>query len=376
MARPRRRRWPAAVLLVCGAVAAALGITGGLWRLAGGPGLLPSSLPLIGMVWHGPLLVCGFFGLLIALERALAHGARWALAAPSLAALGSLGLLLAGAWAPWLYVAASAGLLAVSAALCRRQVALFMHLLLAASGCWGVGNLLWAGGAGVLAAVPWWITFLVLTIAAERIELSRLMPPPTRLAQGTLGLVLLLLTLALLAGLPHIAWWLAPHLFGTSLLTLALWLLRHDIARRMADQTGLPRYIACCLLSGHAWLALGGALMAVHGLTPGSPSFDAALHALFVGFALGMVFGHAPIVAPALLRVSLPWHPLLPVPALLLHASLLLRVIGDASGERAWVRAGAQGTAATLVAFVALALVLVLRGKFLTRFKEHTTGGV
>ena len=39
---------------------------------------------------------------------------------------------------------------------------------------------------------------------------------------------------------------------------LAAWLLRYDIARRNARQSGLTRYIALCLLSGYLWLALAG----------------------------------------------------------------------------------------------------------------------
>ena len=73
---------------------------------------------------------------------------------------------------------------------------------------------------------------------------------------------------------------------------------------------GLTRFIAVCLLSGYAWLAVGGAvIVAAGGLAPGSPSYDAALHALALGFVFAMVFGHAPIIFPAVLRVAVPYHP-------------------------------------------------------------------
>ena len=38
------------------------------------------------------------------------------------------------------------------------------------------------------------------------------------------------------------------------------------------------------------------------GLQPGQASYDAALHALGLGFVFSMVFGHAPLIAPALLQ--------------------------------------------------------------------------
>jgi len=111
-------------------------------------------------------------------------------------------------------------------------------------------------------------------------------------------------------------------------------------------QRGLPRYIAVCLLSGYAWLAFGGALLALE------TAYDAALHAIFVGFVFSMVFGHAPVILPAVLRVKLPYHPALYVPLALLHASLGLRVFVSPL-------AGAWGNAAAIALFIATAAALV-----------------
>lgn len=89
--------------------------------------------------------------------------------------------------------------------------------------CWLIGNLAWTG-ISLIAAVPWWLAFLVLTIAGERLELTRFLPTPLA-AQCVFGAT-----------------------FSAALLALAVWLLRHDIARRNARQQGLPRFIALCLL--------------------------------------------------------------------------------------------------------------------------------
>ena len=56
-----------------------------------------------------------------------------------------------------------------------------------------------------------------------------------------------------------------------------------------------------------AWLIAGGALLARDGITVAGPAHDAALHAVFVGHVLSMVFAHAPIILPAVARVRVPF---------------------------------------------------------------------
>ena len=110
----------------------------------------------------------------------------------------------------------------------------------------------------------------------------------------------------------------------------------------------LPRFVAVCLLAGYFWLAVGGALVALE------IAYDAALHAIFVGFVFSMVFGHAPVILPAVLRVRFPYSPLLYAPLALLHASLAVRVALS-------VEIGAWGNAAAIALFIATAAALVLK---------------
>ena len=252
-------------------------------------------------------------------------------------------------------------LLVATLAVLRRQREGFVVVLAAAAACWTVGTALWAGGAAVHEVVAWWLAFLVLTIAGERLELSRFMPP-SPLALRTFTGIVAVLGLALLPSLapgrPAAAWGL--HAFGAALLALAGWLLRHDIARRTVRQRGLTRYIAVCLLSGYGWLALGAAIVALAGLQPGTATYDAALHALLLGFVFSMVFGHAPIIFPAVLRVAVPYHPVFYAPLVLLQASLALRLVGDAVGAQAVTRWGALGSALALLAFVVVTATAVV----------------
>jgi len=50
--------------------------------------------------------------------------------------------------------------------------------------------------------------------------------------------------------------------------------------------------------------------------------------------------------------VALPYHPIFLAPLVLLHASLALRLLGDASGSFALARWGALGSALALAAFI------------------------
>ena len=321
-------RWRAP-LLVLGFASLALGVAGGLVRLGAS---IPSPAGAIAL--HGPLMVSGFLGTVIALERAVALGRLWAYAAPLASGLGGACLLAGYAVAGFALMAvAAAVLVAASAATFARQRSLEMATLLAGAAAWLAGNLFLFAGQP---AVPWWIAFLALTIGGERLELSRYLKrtPAVRFA--------FLLIAALLVVTP-----LAPRAMGAVLVLLALWLFAFDLARVTVRQTGLPRYVAVCLLSGYAWLALGGALLAA------AVAYDAALHAIFVGFVFSMVFGHAPVILPAVLRVALPYSSVLYLPLALLHASLLVRAFVS-------VPLGAWGNVAAIALFIATAAALVL----------------
>jgi hypothetical protein len=185
--------------------------------------------------------------------------------------------------------------------------------------------LLWLAGKEIPSLVGWWIAFLLLTIAGERLEMSRLLP------QRGGSQILFATSVALIVagsgrGLEDNT---GAHLYGLGLLACSLWLLRHDIARRNVRSTGAPRYFAVCMLAGYAWLAIAGAIMVG---TPSSGTafrYDMMLHAVLIGFVLSMVFGHALIILPAVTRLKISYSSALYVPLAILHASLAMRMIGD-----------------------------------------------
>ncbi len=329
-------RWRAP-LLVLGLASLVAGIAGGLGRLS--PQL---AAPGAALSWHGTLMVASFFGTVIALERAVAVGRAWAYAAPLASGLGGV-LLLGGAVGAGLslHVAAGAVLCAAGIAVLLRQRSMEMATLLAGAACWLAGNAAIAFDADPLA---WWMSFFALTIGAERLELSRYLKRPP-LAQAAFVAAAVGLVLAPLDR--------SARVEGIFLVLLALWLAVFDLARFTIRQKALPRFVAACLLPGYFWLAAGGLMLALEGPR------DAALHAVFLGFAVSMVFGHAPVIAPAILRIAVPYRPILYVPLALLHASLALRVAGSLSGIDRVLAAGAWGNAAAIVLFLATVVALV-----------------
>ena len=343
-------------LLVLGFVALVVGTLGALARL-GWP--LPAAVASAAGL-HGPLMICGFFGVVISLERAVAIGRLWPYLGVVLAGAGTVAALAGAAGAPaGLYVGASVLLLAGSLDIARRQRALFTVTMALGAACWCVGNVLWWRGVAVHQLVPWWLAFLVLTIAGERLELSRLLPPSPS-ARAVFAALLVLVLLGLAGG--HSA--AGGRAFGAGLLGLALWLAKQDIARRTVRQRGLTRYIAVCLLAGYAWLAAGALVFVLASpLQPGTVFYDAALHALGLGFVFSMVFGHAPIIFPAVLRVALPYHRGFYVPLALLHASVLLRLVGDATLAFALVRTAGALNALALAGFVVVMVATAWRGR-------------
>jgi len=297
---------------------------------------------------HGVLMIGGFLGTVISLERAVALGHPLAFAAPLAAGAGTA-LLVAGLDAS-LWLAAPALLVALGIAVLRRQAEMHTALLLAGAAAWLTGNALHLAGASADATAKWWFAFLVLTIVAERLELARLMRP-----RAFARPLLVALSCLLAAGAAADA----PVAYGAALFGLALWLGAFDIARRTVKTAGVARYSALALLAGYAWLALAGAAWMALSYA-GHAARDAALHALGLGFVFSMIFAHAPIVLPALARVRLRFTPFFYAPLVLLHLSLAVRLApaADAAALRAW---GAALNAAAVLAFALTVLWSVER---------------
>lgn len=335
MARPvpaqsRARYRQRAPLMILAALALLAGLWAGLIRL--GWQLPPLALRLPAQ--HGPLMVSGFLGTLISLERAVAlsqnqNGRRLYYLSPLLAGLAAVALFLAlpSAVPRGLSTLGALGLVLIFVVIYRLQPTTDHAVMGVGALLWLVGNSLWLAGWPIFQIVPWWAGFLILTIAGERLELARvlLLKQTARISfLGIIGLFLVGLLVSLVtldAGV---------RLAGIALIALGVWLLRFDIARRTIRQKGLTRFIAACLLPGYVWLIIGGLFWLVYGGQYGAgPIYDALLHTIFLGFVFSMIFGHAPVIVPAVLGIQVPYTPLFYVHLALLHLSLVMRVLGD-----------------------------------------------
>lgn len=312
--------------MALGVIALLAALAGGLarlgWRLA-----LPSPV----VASHGPLMVSGFLGTLIGIERAVALARPWAYAGPAATGLGALALI-AGAPAPVgpsLLTLGSLALVIVVGAILRRQPALFTAVMALGAVAWLVGQALWLSGWPVYRVALWLAGFLVLTIAGERLELTRVLRL-SRAARGLFAAAVLVFVAGL--ALTLIDFETGTRLAGAGLVALALWLASHDVARRTVRQSGLTRFIALCLLSGYAWLGVSGLLAVLSGGAAAGTRYDAMLHALFLGFVFAMIFGHAPIIFPAVLGWPVAFRPACYAHLVLLHLTLILRVAGDLAG--------------------------------------------
>lgn len=280
---------------------------------------------------HGPLMIFGFVGGAIGLERTVAVRTWWSWLGPVCSAAG-VSTLLAGlpVAVPALLFTGSFLLLGlVYATVHRRQAT--AAVIAQAAGVTGAvcATLVWgfADSGGFAAAMPPAVVFVVATIIGERLELARI--PVTAGDPESLitGLVLALAAAGILGVVAPDAGYVV---MGLLLSTIAVVTARVDVARRLIRSRGLPRFSAVCMMLGYGWLALAGLIWVAFGRTSTGFLYDAAVHAVFLGFVISMIFAHAPIILTAVIRLPLPYHPVMYVPVALLHGGLALRLLGDA----------------------------------------------
>jgi hypothetical protein len=345
----RGRSWRQAPFLLAAGVALLAGLDAALLLLGLPAPVTTTRLPHV----HGILLVVGFVGTLVSVERAVALKHPAAFAAPGLLGGGALVVL---SPAPLrlgqvLLALGACALGAVYVPLWRRQRDEAV-LAQALGAVLVVGALvLWLGGVSVPYLLPWLVGFVVLSIGGERLELARIA------MSANAGPDLLILTGGVAAAAAGCLLWPVVYpALGLVLLALVGWLALHDVARHTIRSTGLPRFSAACLLGGYLWLGVAGSVWMVGGAAYDGARYDAVVHATYLGFTLSMIMAHAPVILPAILRRPLPYHPALIGPAVLLHLSLALRIwIGDGLGLTwAW-RTGGLLNIVALLTFVATA---------------------
>ena len=356
-----RARFP---LLALGLASLFCGVWAGLLRFGWG---VPSGRANL-IELHGPLMVFGFLGTVISLERAVALRRGWGYLAPA-GTLAGVALLFAGVRqgvGELVLLLAGCVLVGLFVVILRAHVTAPTATLLLGALLWVIGDALWLHGDPLVQVVPWWAGFLVLTIVGERLELAAM----SRLTAAGRALFAAL-TLLLLVGLALSATDVGNgiRVAGVALAGYALWLFRFDIARYTVRRPGLPRFVALALLPGYVWLAVGGVLWARDGAAVAGFAHDAELHALFVGFVFSMIFGHAPVIFPGVLGIAIPFRRVFYAHLALLHVGLALRVGGDLAADFTLARWGGLLNATAIELFLAATLVSALSARVQRRVR-------
>lgn len=349
-----RLRYPffaLSVILLLVALWAGLLRLGWQWSFLGGR----SSLS------HGPLMISGFLGTLIGLERAVALRKFWPYLAPVASGTGGLLLVIDMPGKVGMLLISLGSVVTVILFLVALRQHRAFHTVVMSLGAlsWLIGNLFWVEGWQVYRIVLWWAGFLILTVAGERLELARLI----RLSKVR-KMTFFFSSVVFLGGvlLSMFAYDLGTRLAGVGMICLSLWLLTSDISRKTLYHSGLPRYIAVVLLIGYLWLGVAGTLGLLFGGNAAGPLYDAFLHATFLGFVFSMIFGHAPLIFPAVFGKQAVYHQVLFVPAGLMTISLIMRLAGDFSGVNSWRMWGGLINGVALIFFITVMAALVMKG--------------
>ncbi len=313
------------------------------------------DLPLAKMSWqHGAIMVNSFLASLIFLERAVTFRNKAVLLLPFVNALSAVAFIsgynMAG---QSLLIAGSLGFLVMCLYFVYRYKELYYYVFVAGAACLLTGNIILLKTQLYPAAVTWWMGFLLFTIVAERLELSRFLS----LTKRKTGFLLAALASVLIT----VCW--PFHLYGQILFALAIaataiWLLRYDMAWHSIRIKGQHRYSGILLITGYFWLLITSALM----ITADRFAFgyDATLHSFFIGFVFSMIFSHAPIILPAVAKLPVKiYRPVLYVWFVFLQLSLIIRVIADIITDPVCRRIGGIANGFTiLLFFVTVALIV------------------
>lgn len=291
-----------------------------------GLGRLGWSVPLPEVyIHHGAIMVCGFLGSLIALEKIIPLKKVGFFVGPLLSAF-SVFVFFIGEfqYAVIMIMVASLVLISVYATYLKRQFSLYLLLAMIGAICWFIGNALLMWKRFYPAIFPWWMGFLLFTIVSERLELAQFLPVTSK-NRNSLVVFLAIFLLGIILPFHGIGIYIA----GLSLVLISIWLMQHDVVRLTIKKDGLVRFTGIALLCGYVAILMEGIFLVL--LKDVAIGYDIVVHTFFLGFVFSMIFAHGPIILPGVLGLTIkPYHPLFYLPLFTLHVSLVLRIAADA----------------------------------------------
>lgn len=294
------------------------GLEAGLTRIGWNLPVLPIT------VHHGAIMIGGFLGTLIALEKIIPLKRKSLYLIP---VLNFFSVVCFFTHHPktsiYILVISSMALAFVFLYYFLRQRSIIYVLMLLGAICWLTGNILLLTKLFYPLAFPWWTAFALFIIAAERIELMKFLPVSNRNRRAFLFILFCFVIGALFSfhGIGNV-------ICGLALMGASLWLIRNDMIGINLKKNGLQKYVGVSLLSGYIAMLLTGLFFLV--LSDQWLTYDAIVHSFFIGFVFSMIFAHGPIMLPGILGISvISFNRILYLWLALLQTSWLIRVFAD-----------------------------------------------
>lgn len=340
---------------------AVVNLLAGIWA---GLNRMGWDLPLAPLaVHHGAIMVGGFLGTLIALEKVIPLKRNFLLAIPLISAM-SLVMAIPGYFniGVFFLITGSVGLLIVLALyvyMYPRDLSALLMLL--GASCLIVGNVMLLQTRFYPSAFPWWMGFILLTVTGERLELSKFLPVSKLTKYLLLGFLALFLLGILIPFHEN-----GEYLSGLALTGVAIWMLRNDVISIGLRKKELTRFSAVSLLLANGWLLIEGILMIA--LPNTLLGYDILVHVFFIGYAFSMIFAHGPIILPGVLGITgKPYHPILFGWLFLVQGSLLIRVGADAFGSLEGRKISGIFSGVGIMLYFITLIVLVIRSRYLLK---------
>lgn len=274
---------------------------------------------------HGAIMVGGFLTSLIALEKAIPLRRKLAFAVPVISAL-SLMMIVPGLYRLGIFFLMTGSIgffLMLSFYLHLYPKDISIRLMLVGAACLIIGNAMLFHYKLFPAAFPWWSGFLLFTITAERLELSKFLP----VSKGNKKLLYIGLSI-FLAGIliPFHGW--GRYFSGLAIIAIAVWMLRFDMIRIGLKKSELTRYSSIALLIANSWLIIHAFILMLSADLP--YLYDMTVHTFFIGYVFAMIFAHGPIILPGVLGFTAkPYHSILYLWLGIVQGSLAIRVLSD-----------------------------------------------
>jgi hypothetical protein len=325
------------------------GLLAGLHRIG-----WPLSLGVVSPS-HGAIMVGGFLGTLIILEKTIPLKKNILYAVPIVSG-ASVVLFFIGqpVYSIASLVLASAGLTVIFFIYWIRERSTIYFLMVAGAVCWLTGNIFLVIYNFYPISLPWWMAFVLMIITAERLELMKFLP-----VSRNQKLLFISMLVAFVIGCLISFHGIGNYFSALSLAGSSIWLMRHDVVALNIKKKDLPRYVGVALLSGYFALLLSSIFLLV--LTEQPLGYDILVHSFFIGFVFSMIFAHGPIILPGVLGISAkPYHPIFFIWLALLHGSWITRAISDITLDMQVRKySGLISVLAILGYFISLAVITI-----------------